>query len=166
MANVTEKQDELKKLGELIKDVRVAMMTTEESDGALRSRPMATQRTVFDGTLWFFTKAESPKVSEVQRDQHVNLSYAKPDDDTYVSITGKAQLVRDVAKQKELWNPFVKAWFQNGPEDPEVALLKVDVEEAEYWDAPSSKMVKLAGVAKSLVTGQQPQMGENKKISL
>ncbi len=166
MANTAENNDNTKKLGELIKDVRIAMMTTQESDGTLRSRPMATQQVEFDGDLWFFTSADAAKVEEVQQDQHVNLSYAKPNDDTYISVSGNAKFVRDIAKQKELWNPFVKAWFPNGPEDPQVALLKVEVGQAEYWDAPNSKMVKLAGLAKALITGQPPKLGENKKLDL
>ena len=123
----------VKKLGEMIKDIKFAMLTTVESDGTLRSRPMATQNDgEFDGTLWFFTRATAPKVDEVDHEHHVNVSYAHPDDQTYVSVSGRAQLVRDVAKNQELWTPAMKAWFPKGAEDPETGLLKVVVEKAEY----------------------------------
>ena len=105
---MSKEQAPAEKLAELIKDVKIAMLTTVDSDGSLRSRPMATQKAGFDGTLWFFTRASSPKVEEVDRHTEVNLSYAEPGSNTYVSVSGKAQLVRDAAKAKELWNPILK----------------------------------------------------------
>lgn len=158
--------DNVKLVGEKIKGIRIAMMTTAEDDGTLRSRPMATQDMAFDGTLWFFTLEDSPKVGEVQQNRQVNLSYAKPDDELYVSISGTAQVVRDQQKIKELWKPLLKAWFPKGQDDPELALLKVDVRQAEYWDAPSSKMVLLALMAKSALTGSRDVPGENKKVNI
>jgi general stress protein 26 len=128
---------------------------------------MATQETEFDGDLWFFTDAGSPKVDEVERDERVNVSYAAPDDNRYVSISGTARLVRDRAKIKELWNPVLKAWFPEGLDDPDLALLRVRVEKAEYWDSPSSKMVQLAGFVKAIATGKRADdIGENEKIDL
>jgi len=161
-------QENIEKLGGLIKDVKIAMLTSQDADGTLRSRPMATQKTPFDGTLWFFTQAHSPKVDEVEQSRQVNLSYAAPDDNTYVSVTGAAQLVRNQEKAKELWNPILKAWFPKGLEDPELALLCVTVEKAEYWDSPSSAMVQLAGYVKSVATGKglTPTPGDHEKISL
>src|SRR5256885_9709801 len=100
---------EIEKLHELIKDVRFAMFTTAAKNGTLRSRPMATQRTKFDGTLWFFTDEDSAKVHEIGRDRHVNVSYADPDSNTYVSVSGMARLVKDREKVKELWSPLVRA---------------------------------------------------------
>jgi general stress protein 26 len=162
-----EKTD-IEKIRELIKDIRFAMLTTVDEDGSLRSRPMATQKAELDGDLWFFTSAGSSKVDEVQHDQRVNLSYAAPDDNTYVSLSGTAVLVRDPAKMKELWNPALKAWFPKGLEDPEIALLRVRVEKGEYWDSPSSKMVQLAGFVKAIATGERYKAGkgEHDKVEL
>jgi general stress protein 26 len=158
--------DDVKKLAKLIKGIRVAMLTTEDDDGTLRSRPMETQNTEFDGTLWFFTEAGSHKVDEINRREHqVNLSYADPDGNRYVSVSGVATLVRDRAKIDELWSPALKAWFPKGKDDPDVALLKVDVEKAEYWDAPSSTIVKLAGFTKALLTGRKYHPEENAKLN-
>ena len=140
------------------------MMTTAEEDGTLRSRPMATQQVEFDGDLWFFTNANAPKVDEVQHNQHVNLSYAEPNDQKYVSVSGKAQLVRDRQKIEELWNPLFKAWFPQGLDDPDLALLKVSLDKAEYWDSPSSKVVRLVGFLKAVVTGKPIDAGDNEKI--
>lgn len=165
MAEHQDHNENIKKLRDLIKDIKFAMLTTIEDDGSLRSRPMATQDCDFDGDLWFFTNAKAPKVEEVQHDQHVNVSYAEPDQQKYVSVSGTAQLVRDRSKIEELWNPLFKAWFPQGLEDPDLALLKVNVDKAEYWDSPSSKVVRLAGFLKAVATGKPiSNPGDNEKI--
>ncbi len=158
--------EDVKKLSQLIKGIRVAMLTTVCADGSLRSRPMVTQDAEFDGSLWFFTRADTPKVEEVRQREQVNLAYAVPEDQRYVSVSGTAHLVRDPQKVKELWSPVLKAWFPQGPDDPQLALLRVDVERAEYWDAPSSMTVHLVGFVKALATGQPYRPGENKKVDL
>ena len=158
--------EDLRRLGELIKGVRIAMLTTAEKDGSLRSRPMATQEVEFDGDLWFFTEAGSGKVDEVLGNRHVNVSYVSPEDQRYVSVTGTAQLIYDREKARRLWSPTYRIWFPRGLDDPDLALLKVRVERAEYWDAPSSKMVMLAGLVKSIVTGERYQAGEHGQIDV
>jgi general stress protein 26 len=160
----TGTDNSVEKLRDLIKGIKIAMLTTQEDDGTLRSRPMFTQETEFDGDLWFFTGESSPKVDEIQQQRQVNVSYVGKD--TYLSVSGKAQLVRDRQKINEMWNPMYKAWFPNGKDDPDLALLKVHVEQAEYWQSPSGTVVKLAGFAKALVTGERYEGGENRKLDL
>ena len=159
-------EEQIKKLGELIKDINIAMLTTALPDGSLRSRPMAARHEDFNGTLWFFTRADSEKVHEIQDDQHVNVAFADEGSQTYVSISGRAIITRDRAKIEELWSPFVKAWFPNGKDDPQLALLKIEVESAEYWDAPSSTMVNVFGVAKALITRTPYTPGDHEKVEL
>jgi general stress protein 26 len=163
MDQSTYKQEQLHKLDELIKDIRIAMLTTVDEDGSLRSRPMAAPQVTFDGELWFFTWADAPKVEESQHRQ-VNVSFSDPEHQNYVSISGTASLVRDRQKMKELWSAWFRAWFPKGLEDPNLALLKVSVERAEYWDTPSSTMVHLYGVVKATLTGKAPQAGEHAKL--
>lgn len=159
--------EDVKKLAKLIKGIQMAMLTTATPDGALRSRPMATQQTDFDGALWLFTQADSGKVDEIRADQRVNVSYADPSDNCYVSVSGTAAIVRDRAKAKSLWTELHRAWFPKGLDDPNLALLRIDVNDAEYWDGPSSKVVQLAGFVKAMVTGKPAtDIGENKKIHL
>jgi general stress protein 26 len=166
MDNQAGRTEALRKLGEMIEGIDFAMLTTVETDGTLRSRPMSTQQVEFDGDLWFFTRASAPKVDEVERDERVNVSYAKPEDQRYVSVSGTARIVRDPKKIEELWSPALKAWFPKGVEDPDIALLKVSVEQAEYWDSPSSAMAHLFGFVKAVATGQTYQPGENEKINI
>lgn len=166
MSNQTDHNEDIQKLGAMIKEIKFAMLTTAEPDGTLRSRPMATQATEFDGELWFFTAASAPKVEEIEQDHHVNLSYAAPDKNLYVSVSGKARMIRNRKKAEELWNPAYKAWFPKGLDDPDLALLKVSVTQAEYWDSSSSAVVHLVGFVKALATGERYHPGENEKIDL
>jgi general stress protein 26 len=158
--------DSVAKLNKLIKGIRIAMLTTSESDGTLRSRPMATQQHDFDGELWFFTGKASHKVVEIGADMHVNLSYADPSDNRYVSISGAGRIVIDPQKAKELWNPMLKAWFPKGLEDPDLALLKVAPTQAEYWDSPSSGVVHAIGFMKAIFTGERANPGDHAKLTL
>ncbi len=81
-------------------------------------------------------------------------------------MSGRADVVEDREKAKELWSPLVKAWFPQGPEDPNLALIRVRVESADYWDVKSSKLVQLYGFAKSILTGQPPgaELGVRKHV--
>ncbi len=156
------------KLRDLVKGIDIAMLTTvDTSDGTLRSRPMSTNGEVeFDGDLWFFTYASSHKVEEVERQPQVNASFAQPEKQNYVSMSGTATIVQDKAKIKELWKPELKVWFPKGTDEPDIALLKVTVDKAEYWDSPSSTMAHLYGLVKSTLTGKTAQPGDNEKIDL
>ena len=157
-----------KKLRELAKKIDFAMLTTVDSDGTLRSRPMSTNGEVeFDGDVWFFTYGESHKVHEIEREPQVNVAFSDPKSQTYISITGTASLVRDSAKIKELWKPELKAWFPDGVDTPDIALIKVDAKKAEYWDSPSSFIATAVGLVKSLATGTSASnIGDNEKIAL
>jgi general stress protein 26 len=161
----TQNNDQLTKVRSMVKDIRVAMMTTVDEQGNLVSRPMAAMQMDEEGTLWFFTKRSSPKVDQIeQNESRVNLSFADVGDADYVSISGTATEVDDQAKIDKLWDPQVKAWFPNGKEDPELTLLKVHTQMAEYWNSSSSKMVRFFEQAKAALTNTVPDMGENKKV--
>lgn len=158
------RDESINTLKELIEDIDFAMLTTF-SNNKLRSRPMSTQQVEFDGYLWFFTSDKTHKVEEIERDNRVNIAYSKPESNTYISVAGRAALVKDRNKIEELWNPILKAWFPEGLDDPTLALLKITVEEAEYWDSPSSTIVQVAGFIKALATGQQADGGEHGKVT-
>lgn len=149
--------NDLQKLAGMIKDIKFTMMSTVDEDGSIYSRPMATQvldENTFDGKLWFFTMRDSLKVHNIEHDQHVNLAYSEPSDQKYVSVIGKAMLSEDKQLMKKLWNPTYKAFFPEGLNDPQILLIGVEVEKAEMWDSPSSKVVQLAGFIKATLTGQ------------
>ena len=167
MAHAQTRTDDLEKLRDMIKDIDFCMLTTIDQQGDPHSRPMSSNGDIDpDGDLWFFTSASSHKVSEVESSPKVNVSFADPDNQRYVSVTGVAHLVRDREKIDELWRPEFKMWFPKGKGDPEVALLRVSLEKGEYWDSPSSTIGYALKFVSSLVTGKQPEFGENRKIDL
>ena len=153
------------KIRKLLEDIDFCMLTTIDA-GHMRSRPMSTQQADFDGQIWFFTSDNTHKVDEIAKDDRVCAAYAKPDSDTYVSISGRAEVVKYRAKMEQLWSPILKAWFPEGLDDPHLCLLKVTAEQAEYWDSPSGKLVQLFGFVKAIATGEQADWGENKKVDL
>jgi general stress protein 26/nucleotide-binding universal stress UspA family protein len=138
-----KRDDDMMRLEELIAGFRIAMLTTMTEDGHLHSRPMIAHAASFDGDLWFFTHAHTHKAEDVDRYHQVNVSYADPDRGRYVSISGKALLVQDRRKMEELWDPVYEDWFSQGLADRDLALLRVSVEGAEYWDSRGSVMVRL-----------------------
>ena len=103
---------------------------------------------------------------EIKQDAHVNLSYAEPADQKFVSVSGKATLSKDRAKIDELWDPSVKAWFPEGKEDPELTIIKVTPTKGEYWDTSGNVMIHLFGLAKALATGKSYEPGDNQKINV
>ncbi len=155
--------DQTRKVTELLKDERIGMFTTTAPDGTLTSRPMALQEVEFDGDLWFFASRTSRKVAHLTANPQVNV--ATIGSSSWVSLTGHATVVDDLATKKELWNAVVEAWFPNGPEDPDVVLLRVDAASAEYWDTPGRVATALS-FAKAKLTGQRYSGGENERVDL
>ena len=157
--------NDLEKLRELVKDIDFCMLTTIDEGGDLHSRPMSSNGDIdADGDIWFFTSASSHKVSEINQLPKVNVSFADPENQRYISVSGTAQLVRDRAKIDELWRPEFKMWFPEGKDDPEIALLRVGLEKAEYWDSPSSTISYALNFVSALVTGEEPDLGEHKRL--
>lgn len=167
MTIATDHEQSIQKLRELIKDIYFCMLTTVDQDGSLRSRPMSTNGQVeANADLWFFTSASDPKVTEIEHQHQVNVSFAAPDKQRYVSLSGTAEVVNDRTKIKELWKPELKAWFPQGVDEPDIALLKVNVEKAEYWDAPAGWVAKTIAFVTSVTTGEKANPAENEKINL
>ncbi|MEO6825102.1 MAG: pyridoxamine 5'-phosphate oxidase family protein [Nitrosospira sp.] len=158
-----------RELGNLIEDIRFAMFTTRSSDGALHSRPMTTQKADTDDPfaherLWFFMSRASKTVIELTADPRVNLAYVDTSKDIYISVYGSGRLVEDPEIKKALWSKMNEAWFPRGPEDPDLALVGVEVKDAEYWNVTDSKLVQVAKMAKAALTGERPAMGEHGHI--
>lgn len=155
---------EFQRVGELISKARFAFVTTIGPDGRLLSRPLAVLHREFDGDLYFFTAEPSSKTEQVAVDQHVNVSMQSGDD--FLSIAGTASVSRDQALIDELWSPAASAWFEQGREDPAVALLKVHADSAEYWTVDSPKPIALIKYAKAIITGEQPNVGTSTSVDL
>lgn len=157
-------EDGVHKVAELAKDMRFAMLTTVDATGEFISRPMANQEVEFDGDLWFFAERSSRKVAHITANPHVNATLTA--NDKWLSISGTAAIVTDVAKAKQLWNAAVEAWMPQGPEDPSVVLIKINSSSAEYWDNPGGRISTAFSFAKAKVTGKPYDGGENERVDL
>ena len=157
------------RLWDLIKDIRFAMFTARHGNGHLHSRPMTTQNSGVDedDSLWFFMSRRGEPVADLAADPVVNVGYADPGADRYVSVSGTAAVVDDLAKKKQLWSKMAEAWFPGGAGDPDLALVQVKIIHAHYWDVQENKIVQLFHIAKAVVTGKPPtQLGEHAEIRM
>jgi len=158
-----------RKLWELIKDIKFAMFTSRQGNGQLRSRPMTTQngKSEKGGVLWFFMSRSGQPVADLEEHPEVNVTYADPTKDSYVSVSGAARVVEDLERKTAMWSPFAQAWFPGGPKDPDLALVAVLIAEAEYWDVKSNQAVQLFKMARAALTGEPPRnAGEHHRVRL
>ena len=156
--------NDFKSLVSKIQDIKVGMFTTMCRDNQLRGRPMTTCEVEDDGFLWFFTSINSKLIDDLIEQDNVNISYTDISKNQYISIKGQAILVRSKTKIEKLWNPLAKAWFPKGLEDPDLVLVKIQVNQAEIWDSGSSKIVILAKIIKAIVTGEEYKDEDGHKV--
>lgn len=143
MATNGNGSSEIRKLRQLVRSIRVAMMTTCTEDGSLHSRPMATCEISRDGSLWFFTYGNTGKVQEIGQNHKINVNYADPENDRYVAVAGTAEVIREREKMEEIWSPRLYEWFPQGIDTHDIVLLRVEVERLEYWDLNAGRFSNL-----------------------
>ena len=163
---ITDPQEARSTLAEKTEDVRFAMFSTVGARGELHSRPMATHEADEDGTLWFFTYADSQKVRDITANPQVGLGYADPGKNLWVSVSGSAELVRDQAKVEQLWSAPLKVFFPDGPQTPGIVLLRVTPADAEIWDGPSSVAGRAVAFARTLASNSSTPPGDDVTLDL
>lgn len=157
--------EDLRVIGEIIENAAICMLTTHNHAGGLCSRPMYTQEADANGNLWFFTSSNSHLVSEIRHNHHVQLTFSAGKE-KFVSASGLAYEVFDRAHMSEIWTPMMKAWFPQGLETADLVLLRIELQDVEYWDTPSSPVTKVAGFFKSMVGDKPMTAGHHEKINL
>ena len=160
-----QSEEALKKFKKLVNDIKVCMFITNNAE-ADHTRPMQTIETDDNGTLWFFTDIRSIKVEEVNQERTVHLVYAHPGKESYLDVWGNASVITDKQLIKDKWTPFVKAWFPDGVDDPNIALLQVQPRDVYYWDAESGKMISFLKIAVAAVTGKRLAEDAQGKLSV
>ena len=157
----------LTKVRGLLKHFRSTMMVTTVN-GKLHARPMGMQGDAaeFDGVLWFFTDRESGKVEEIESEQSVSLIFQSDSDSAYMHLFGKASVINDLAKKKELYTPLLRTWFPEGLNDPRMTMIRFDADHGDYWDSPGGMLQVLAAFTKAIVTGTRGQGGEMGEVKL
>ena len=144
----------------------IGMLTTHVSGGGSHSRPMLVHDVDASGWLWFVTDRHSRKACELGQNPNATVAFQSKKGDRYVSVQGTAVVVRDDVKLKELWNPTLGSWFPRGRRDPEIVLVAVRVTRAEYWLVPRTRLVRVMGMAKAMVTGKRHEAGKHGVLDL
>lgn len=161
----TSREEAIKVMAGIVKDVKFAMLTTTTAEGHLHARPMTTQQKEYDGDLWFIGAKDTEAVADMKARPQVNVSFSDPGKGTYLSVNGTAELVEDRTKLDELWSDFYKAYFPQGKEDPNIQLIKINAQGAEFWEG-DGKVKSLFQMAKGLIKGEQPDLGKNDTVKL
>lgn len=162
---MAQHDEAMTKLWSMIKDIKVAMMTTWDGE-QMHARPMHGHQQEFAGKLYFLTRLDSGKTDEIRHYDKLNLAYADTKDNSYVSVAGRGRITTDRTRIREFWNPVAAAWFPQGLDDPDLALIEVDAEAAQYWDGTSSSMKFLYQIARANPTGREPELGESRKLDI
>ena len=157
--------NEYQELNQLLKGIKFAMVTFISEKGHLHSVPMTTQDTDFNGVVWFLGSKSSELVKSIPLNNQVNLGYSNISNNDYVSINGIAECVVDPAILDQIWSPAYEAFFEHGKSDPDIQLLRVICNGAQYWKG-SGKVAMLFKLAKASITGESEELGTTKNISL
>lgn len=151
------------KIWNYIKDIKTCMLVTDVG-GFMHARPMHLVQDEYDNKIWFFTSKSSEKVTEIENKHRVCLTFTDNNTNVFVSLTGHAHLTQERSLIEKFWSPVVEAWFPEGQNSADVALLEIKIEKGEHWDATSNPAAFIYEIAKSNLTDQEPDLGENKKF--
>ncbi len=156
--------DEREKFWDLIEDHHACMLVSHGPGGALHARPMHAIAERDAREILFYTAAEAGKAHEIALSNEVCLTFMSHKRNEFIAVQGTAELTRDKALIEKHWNSMVKAWFPEGKDDPNVAMIRVHVRSGEYWDASSSDIANMLRMMTAAATGKRPDMGENKSV--
>lgn len=157
MANIHSEQNDTQKaqerFAEILRKFDQAMFVTRAADGGFHARPMAIAECADDGSIWFISGEETSKIGELERDS--SLLAVMQSTGSYLSVSGRGELQRDRAHVERLWKDSFRAWF-SGKDDPNIVLVQLRPEQAEYWDNSGMKGLKFAlRYAAARVTGKE-----------
>ncbi|MEO6546518.1 MAG: pyridoxamine 5'-phosphate oxidase family protein [Ferruginibacter sp.] len=159
-------QEGIDKLRELVKSQAMCMFATNLTSFPISARPMSTQEVDDEGNLWFFSQASSEKNAELETDNRVQLFFANTSSSEYLSVAGEATILKDKEKAREMWTRWVKTWFTEGVDDPELTIIKVVPEDVYYWDTKNNRMISLLKIMTGAVIGKTMDDGVEGKISV
>lgn len=158
--------EQLDSIAGKIRHIEFGMFTTMDDKRILTSRPLTNQQIDENGNMWFFTSDDTAFVHELLTNPQVNVTFSDVQEGVYVSVSGRAELLRDHRKADELWKPMLKAYYPGGSRDSHLALIKVRIQTAEYWDAHSSKMMQFFELAKAAVGGRPQHRGDHGTLQM
>ena len=157
----------VEKLKELVKAINICLFCTNlDRNYGATCRPMSAQDVDDEGNIWFFSNIKSDKNLEIQQDSAVQLIFSHPGKNSYMIVNGVAEIFQDRKKIDELWSPIVKIWFEEGKDDPDLSLLKVNTKSAYYWDTDGNKMINFFKFLASIATGSNLVTGVEGSIKV
>ncbi|SOB80520.1 General stress protein 26 [Sphingomonas guangdongensis] len=136
-------------LAEKMRDIDFCTLSTRTSGGAIAGRPMSNNRDVaYDGDSWFFSYEQARTISDIEADPNVGLSYQgksgllgmRP---FFLTIEGRATLIRDKAQFEAHWTKDLDRYFPQGVDTPGIVLIQVHASRAHYWDGEDEGEVTL-----------------------
>jgi general stress protein 26 len=155
---------DIDRVWDIVEKVGLCMLTTQFA-GGLRARPIEARPDRASGLIFFVTDIHSAKDDEIEAAPDVGLAFIDAGDKAYLSITGRASVLRDAETTKRFWQKTDEVWWP-GPDDPNVCLLRFAPSTAELWDGPASAVVTFFEFAKAKLTGREPNLGENRKVTV
>jgi general stress protein 26 len=160
----SDRHPDPQRVWDIIAEVQVCMLVTQFSAG-LRARPVEA-RLRGDGQIYFLTDVDSDKQSEIAASPDVALVFTDAKQKIYLSISGRASIINDEEIARAIWQVTDRVWWKAGPDDAKLRILRVEPQTAELWEGPSSKAVEVFEFAKALVTGVEPNLGQNRKVTI
>jgi general stress protein 26 len=160
---MTPEKEQLTQAWEVMDDIRVAMATTWTNKG-MRSRPLTAHVDTQAEQLYFIVPFDTDICHELLANDELHLSFVDLKAQNYVSITTSAIVIQDASMAKKLWNIFARAWFPDGPDDPDIRIIQAKPKMLEYWEGESSRLVMAWEVGKSLLTKKPPAIGEKATV--
>lgn len=160
-------QEAIEKLKDLVDKIDIGMMCTyPENDAYVHAVPMSRQEVDEEGNIWYLFSSESETYKNLERNNQVSILFSKPSDYTFLSVNGKAEISRDQARIDKYWNKFMEAWFEKGKDDPRIRVLKVNVDDANYWDNKTNKLFTLFKVMASAISGEKMDIGREGNLDI
>jgi general stress protein 26 len=161
------REDGIIKLKKMVDDVKYCFFSTDLKNENEPTSTVMTAQTVDDqGNIWFVSGINSDRNQDIKSNNKVQLYFSCPEKDTYLTVVGNASIIIDKAKFAELWNPSLKIWFQDGIDDKNISLLKVETKTANYWDNESGKMINFYKMISAVLTGDSLDTASHGTIKL
>lgn len=158
--------DNLYVVGEIIEAAKVCMMTTLSETGLLATRPMYVQEVDENAHIWFFTSANTILVQQIRQNPNIQVTFSDIGNNRFLAATALAEEVVDIQKMKQLWNPSLRAWFPQDLETPGIILLKLTLQDAEYWESPNAAVVRIVSFMKSMLSDEPYRAGRHEHVHL
>ena len=148
------KNEGVEKLKKMVDDIKFCFFTTNSNNFDHKTATIMTAQAVDnDGSIWFFSRADSDRNKDIANHKNIQLYFSSPEKNSYVSVDCEAEIIFDKKKIMQLWDPLLKSWFKDGVDDNNISLIKAKTKNANYWDIEGGKMINFFKMISSTITG-------------